>query len=66
MKDFEQRPTAKELLQHPFIKAVPNNPEEVRGGLTEALTKEGKGRGRRERLCRGIQGEIRNDGKDKG
>lgn len=31
VKDFEQRPTAKELLQHPFIKAVPNNPEEVIG-----------------------------------
>lgn len=31
VKDFEQRPTAKELLQHPFIKAVPNNPEEVSG-----------------------------------
>ncbi|KAK4296506.1 hypothetical protein Pmani_030996 [Petrolisthes manimaculis] len=34
IKDFEQRPTAKELLQHPFIKAVPNNPEELRRQLT--------------------------------
>ncbi|XP_063883342.1 myosin-IIIb-like isoform X3 [Scylla paramamosain] len=33
VKDFEQRPTAKELLQHPFIKAVPHNPEEVRREL---------------------------------
>ncbi|KAK8720309.1 hypothetical protein OTU49_013424, partial [Cherax quadricarinatus] len=30
IKDFEQRPGSKELLQHPFIKAVPNNPEEIR------------------------------------
>ncbi|XP_068215254.1 myosin-IIIb-like isoform X2 [Palaemon carinicauda] len=33
VKDFEQRPIAKELLQHPFIKNVPNNPEEIRRGL---------------------------------
>ncbi|XP_050729022.1 myosin-IIIb-like isoform X4 [Eriocheir sinensis] len=33
VKDFEQRPIAKELLQHPFIKAVPHNPEEVRREL---------------------------------
>ena len=32
VKDFEQRPTARELLQHPFIKAVPHNPEDVRRG----------------------------------
>lgn len=34
IKDFEQRAGAKELLQHPFIKAVPNNPEEIRRQLT--------------------------------
>ncbi|KAG7174088.1 Myosin-IIIa-like [Homarus americanus] len=34
VKDFEQRAGAKELLQHPFIKAVPNNPEEMRLALT--------------------------------
>ncbi|XP_069183192.1 myosin-IIIb [Procambarus clarkii] len=34
IKDFEQRPGAKELLQHPFIKGVPNNPEQIRLELT--------------------------------
>ncbi|KAK7063234.1 Myosin-IIIa, partial [Halocaridina rubra] len=33
VKDFEQRPVAKELLHHPFIKTVPNNPEEIRRHL---------------------------------
>ncbi|XP_076034447.1 STKc_myosinIII_N_like and MYSc_Myo21 domain-containing protein ninaC isoform X2 [Oratosquilla oratoria] len=33
IKDFEQRPSAKELLQHPFIKLVPHNPEEIRRQL---------------------------------
>ncbi|XP_064105759.1 myosin-IIIb-like isoform X3 [Macrobrachium nipponense] len=33
VKDFEQRPIAKELLHHPFIKNVPHNPEEIRRGL---------------------------------
>ncbi|XP_069984382.1 myosin-IIIb isoform X7 [Penaeus vannamei] len=35
VKDFEQRATPKELLQHPFIKSVPNNPEEIRRQLCQ-------------------------------
>ncbi|XP_047481319.1 myosin-IIIb-like isoform X4 [Penaeus chinensis] len=35
VKDFEQRATPKELLLHPFIKGVPNNPEEIRRQLTQ-------------------------------
>ena len=29
VKDFEQRPFARQLLQHPFISQVPPNPDSV-------------------------------------
>ncbi|KAA0189962.1 hypothetical protein HAZT_HAZT003316 [Hyalella azteca] len=30
VKDFEQRPSSRELLMHPFLKSIPSNPEDVR------------------------------------
>ncbi|XP_018026744.1 myosin-IIIb [Hyalella azteca] len=35
VKDFEQRPSSRELLMHPFLKSIPSNPEDVRQELVQ-------------------------------
>ncbi|CAL4059864.1 unnamed protein product, partial [Meganyctiphanes norvegica] len=37
VKDFEARPSAKDIQQHPFMSIVPHNPEEVRRGIVMLL-----------------------------